>query len=207
MLPGPEAGRFTPAGAGLKETPVNHAQLIALGQSLRIAGEYAQRLDVIASDTQEIRLDLERALALLHDAVTSAKLTTRCTEHPTGRVDPDATDLCRQCGKRRRSGQRIRPHSTGTDDAPHSWMQARYRIHADHSLPNKLWIPLMWNGQAWQMCGTPRSSEREVEQYLAQLRQSLDATCAYRPVYAFRDQQGVRAWGSETLTPHQPSGL
>ncbi|WP_331748699.1 hypothetical protein [Streptomyces chartreusis] len=190
---------------------MNHAQLIALGRSLRVAGEHGQRLDdsATAPNTAEIRQDLERALALLEDAVTTAKPTTRCPEHPTGPVDPDAADLCLLCETRRRSGQRTtRPYSADMDDeAPPERVQSRHRIRADQPQPKKRWIPEMWNGQAWQVCGTPRTSEQEAEQYLGQLRQSPDAASAYRLVYAFTDHQVLRVWGTPTVTPRQPPEL
>ncbi|MFE6946103.1 hypothetical protein [Streptomyces chartreusis] len=189
---------------------MNHAQLIALGRSLRVAGEHGQRLDEAGAtaNTAEIRQDLERALALLDDAVTSAKATTRCPEHPTGPVDPDAADLCLLCETRRRSGQRTRPQAAGADDdAPPARVQSRHRIRADQPQPQKRWIPEMWNGQAWQMCGTPRTSEQEAEQYLTKLRQSPDAASAYRLVYAFTDHQVPRVWGTPTVTPRQPPEL
>lgn len=190
---------------------MNHAQLIALGRSLRVAGEHGQQLEdkAPAPNPEEIRRDLERALALLDDAVSTAKPTTRCPEHPSGPVDPDAADLCLLCETRRRSGQRTsRPHAAEMDeDAPPARVQSRHRLRADQPQPKKRWIPEMWNGQAWQMCGTPRQSEPEAEQYVAQLLRGPDAASAYRLVYAFTDHEVLRVWGTPAVTPRQPPEL
>ncbi|MGP4092454.1 hypothetical protein, partial [Streptomyces sp. KR55] len=130
-------------------------------------------------------------------------------EHPNGPIDPDAADLCLLCETRRRSGTRTPPpRSADTDDdAPPSRVQSRHGIRADQPQPKKRWIPEMWNGQAWQLCGTPRQSEQEAEQYLAQLSHGSDAASAYRLVYAFTDHQVLRVWGTPTFTPRQPSEL
>ncbi|MDQ1013518.1 hypothetical protein [Streptomyces afghaniensis] len=190
---------------------MNHAQLIALGRALRVAGEHGQRLDdnAAALNTEEIRQDLERAFALLEEAVSTPKPTTRCPEHPNGPVDPDAFDGCLLCETRRRSGPLTpSPHSVGTDDeVPPTRTQSQHGIRADQPQPQKRWIPEMWNGQAWQLCGTPRQSERDAERYLEQLRHSPDAAAAYRLVYAFTDHHVLRVWGTPALTPRQPSDL
>jgi hypothetical protein len=188
---------------------VNHAQLIALGRALRVAGEHGQRLDGVSSapSTEEIRQDLERAFALLDEAVSTSKPTTRCAEHPNGPVDPDAFDGCLLCETRRRSGPLTPRHAAEAEDAQPIRTQSRHSIRADQPQPQKRWIPEMWNGQAWQLCGTPRQSEREAEQYLEQLRQGPNAAAAYRLVYAFTDHQVLRIWGTANLTPRRPSGL
>ncbi|MFF9090483.1 hypothetical protein ACF1BE_29640 [Streptomyces sp. NPDC014991] len=182
---------------------MNHAQLIALGRSLRVAGEHGQRLEdqVADGNTQEIRQDLERALALLEDAVSTSKPTTRCPEHPSGPVDPDAADLCLLCETRRRSGTRapIPRSADGEDDASSMRVPSTHRIREEQPQPKKRWIPEMWNGQSWQMCGTPRRSKQEAEQYLSQQYQSPEAASAYRLVYAFTDHDVVRVWGTPAL--------
>nr|WP_307160933.1 hypothetical protein [Streptomyces rishiriensis] len=191
---------------------MNHAQLVALGRSLRVAGEHGQRLEDqdSAASTEEIRRDLERALVLLNDAITAAKPTTRCPEHPHGPVDADAADLCLLCETRRRAGLRTPRPRSGHEpphteaDAPPSRVQSRHGIHADQPEPKKRWIPEMWNGQIWQVCGTPRLSEQEAERHLTQLRQGPDAASAYRLVYAFTDHHVQRVWGTATFTPRQP---
>ncbi|WP_331722298.1 hypothetical protein [Streptomyces canus] len=185
---------------------MNHAQLIVLGRSLRVAGEHGQRLDESGPDTNldEIRRDLERALGLLDEFISTAKPVTRCPEHPGGPVDPDAADLCLLCETRRRAGLRTprsRAAADGQDaagEAP-SRVQSRHSVRADQPEPKKRWIPEMWNGQAWQVCGTPRQSEQDAENYLAQLRSGPDAASAYRLVYAFTDHDVARVWGIPAL--------
>ncbi|MET9197110.1 hypothetical protein ABZX60_27885 [Streptomyces olivaceus] len=179
---------------------MNHAQLIALGRSLRVAGEHGQRLEDHGADadTQEIRQDLERALMLLSDAVSTSEPITRCSEHPGGPVDPDAADLCLLCETRRRTGARPpKPRSAGKEDneSP-ARVPSSYRIRQDQPQPSKRWIPEMWNGQSWQMCGTPRHSEQEAEQYVSRQYQEPEAASAYRLVYAFTDHDVVRVWGT-----------
>ncbi|MGC9436790.1 hypothetical protein [Streptomyces sp. WG5] len=195
---------------------MNHAQLVALGRSLRVAGEHGQRLD--NADTvphvEEIRQDLERSLALLNDVISTPKPTTRCPEHPTGPVDPDAFDGCLLCETRRRAGLRTpRPRSADSpapasgDEAAPLRVQSKYGIRSDQPEPRKRWIPEMWNGQAWQMCGTPRQSEQEARHYLEELRRSPDAASAYRLVYAYTDHQVLRVWGQPLTSPPPSAGL
>lgn len=193
---------------------MNHAQLIVLGRSLRLAGEHGQRLEgkdaVLNAD--EVRQDLERALALLDEAVTTPKAVTRCREHPNGPVDPDATDLCLLCESRRRGGlraQRPRPvdERDTEDEGRPVRVQSQHSIRADQPEPKKRWIPEMWNGQDWQVCGRPRQSEQEAEQYLAQLRHRPDAASAYRLVYAFTDHDILRVWGKPVFSTLAPGDL
>ncbi|MFG2885684.1 hypothetical protein ACGFYV_25900 [Streptomyces sp. NPDC048297] len=184
---------------------MNHAQLSALGRSLRVAGEHGQRLDdsQAALPPEEIRQDLERALNLLNETISTPKPVTRCTEHPGGPVDPDAADLCLLCETRRRAGSRTPPRQRQTtpssDDGPPARVQSRYRLRADQPEPKNRWIPEMWNGQGWQVCGTPRHNMAEAEQHLAQLRQGLNPAQAYRLVYAFTDHNVTRIWGTPVL--------
>ncbi|TGZ12400.1 hypothetical protein DV517_74950 [Streptomyces sp. S816] len=186
---------------------MNHAQLIALGRALRVAGEHGQRLTADTEgeavlNTEELRQDLERALHLLDETITTPKAITRCPEHPSGPVEPDAADLCLLCETRRRAGRRAAPQMRSAEsDEPDAAarVQSRYRLRADEPEPQKRWIPEMWNGQAWQACGTPRRCEPEAQQYLAQLRQAPNPATAYRLVYAFTDHDIVRVWGTPAL--------
>ena len=195
---------------------MNHAQLVALGRSLRVAGEHGQRLDDADTivNVEEIRQDLERSLALLNDAISTPKPTTRCPEHPSGPVDPDAFDGCLLCETRRRAGLCAPRHRSGDAPAPTSGdeeaplrVQSQYGIRSDQPEPRKRWIPEMWNGQAWQMCGTPRHSEQEAHHYLEGLRHSPDAASAYRLVYAYTDHQVRRVWGRPLASPPPPAAL
>jgi hypothetical protein len=179
---------------------VNHAQLIALGRALRVAGEHQQRLTAGESgpDAAEIRRDLERAAALLDEVVSGPAPVTRCAEHPSGPVDPDAADLCLLCETRRRAGQRGAPRpraAEGEEEAPVR-VQSQHRLRADQPEPRKRWIPEMWNGEAWQVCGTPRRSEQDAEDYLLQQLRGPEPASAYRLVYAFTDHDIVRTWGT-----------
>jgi hypothetical protein len=195
---------------------VNHAQLVALGRSLRVAGEHGQRLDDADTvfNVEEIRQDLERSLALVNDAISSPKPTTRCPEHPAGPVDPDAFDGCLLCETRRRAGLRtprarqgdIPSPASDDEDAPLR-VQSQYSIRSDQPEPRKRWIPEMWNGQAWQMCGTPRQSEQEAHRYLEGLCHSPGAASAYRLVYAYTDHQVLRVWGRPLASPPPSAAL
>ncbi|MFJ2303301.1 hypothetical protein [Streptomyces sp. NPDC087787] len=183
---------------------MNHAQVAALGRALRVAGEHEQRLTggKAVPNVEEIRQDLERALALLDETISTPKPVTRCSEHPNGPVDPDAADLCLLCETRRRAGRRTPPRprfADPDDEAPAARVQSRHRLRAEQPEPQKRWIPEMWNGQAWQVCGTPRRSESEAQEYLAQLRQGPHPATAYRLVYAFTDHNVVRVWGTPTF--------
>ncbi|MFJ3229162.1 hypothetical protein ACIPJS_38235 [Streptomyces sp. NPDC086783] len=194
---------------------MNHAQLIALGRALRVAGEHGHRLDdeSVTPRPDEIRQDLERALAMLDDAISAPKPTTRCHEHPNGPVDADAADRCLLCETRRRAGLRAsRPRSTRDpdleDDTPGpSRTLSQHGVHSERPEPTKRWIPEMWNGRAWQLCGSPRQSEQDAERYLTQLWHSPDAASAYRLVYAFTDHQVLRVWGKPTLVSRGPADL
>jgi hypothetical protein len=185
---------------------VNHAQLIALGRSLRVAGEHGQRLDEAATattDIAEIHRDLERALALVDEAINTPKPVTRCPEHPGGPVDPDAADLCLLCETRRRAGLRTPPRPRtpilDEDDAPPLRVPSRHAVRADQPQPKKRWLPEMWNGRSWQLCGTPRKSLAEAEEYVEELLHAPEPASAYRLVYAFTDHEVVRVWGTPTV--------
>ncbi|MEU4655116.1 hypothetical protein AB0G32_14450 [Streptomyces sp. NPDC023723] len=187
---------------------MNHAQLIALGRALRVAGEHEQRLTAgdTAADVTEIRQDLERAAALLDEAISGPKPVTRCPEHPSGPVDPDAADLCLLCETRRRAAHRDtpRPRAAEPDEEAPSRVQSQHRLRADHPEPRKRWIPEMWNGEAWQVCGTPRRSERDAQDCLLQQMRGPDPASAYRLVYAFTDHNIQRIWGTPAPRRNEP---
>ncbi|MDX3587545.1 hypothetical protein [Streptomyces europaeiscabiei] len=190
---------------------MNHAQLSALGRALRVAGEHGQRLedDNTLAPTDEVRRDLERAMDMLNEALSTAKPTTRCPEHPTGPVDPDAADLCLLCETRRRSGQRSssRPRVDGTaPDEAAAHVPSQHAIRAERPEPQERWLPEMWNGQAWQLCGTPRRSRPDAETYLVGLLRGPAPAPAYRLVHAFTDHEVARVWGTPDLRPRESAG-
>lgn len=147
---------------------MNHAQLTALGRALRVLGEHG---DALSSDTQdaklhEVKADLKRALDLLEETVTTAAPTTRCPEHPTGPVDQDAPDLCLLCETRRRLARRSKVNDSfpqGRPTAPDEIgerTKSRYGVRGDRPQPQQRWLPELWTGQTWQLCGTPAATNR-----------------------------------------------
>lgn len=190
---------------------MNHAQLKALGRALRVAGEHGQRLtdDGALAPTDEVRQDLERAMDMVNEALSTPKPTTRCLEHPTGPVDPEAADLCLLCETRRRSGQRSsgrpRADSAEPDGAP-AHVPSQHAIRGDRPEPQERWLPEMWNGQVWQLCGTPRRSRSDAEAYLAELLRGPDPAPAYRLVHAFTDHEVARVWGTPGPRPRESTG-
>ncbi|MBZ9644824.1 hypothetical protein K8369_37035, partial [Streptomyces sp. PSKA30] len=62
---------------------MNHAQLTALGRALRLLGEHGEALtpDMPDAKLHEVKADLQRALDLLEESVSTAAPTTRCPEH------------------------------------------------------------------------------------------------------------------------------
>ncbi|MEU3341964.1 hypothetical protein [Streptomyces sp. NPDC006668] len=180
---------------------MNHAQLVALGRALRVLGEHGEELTSETTDAKlhEIRADLTRAMAQLEESVSKPKPTTRCLEHPTGPVDESARDLCLLCETRRRGAA---PAPTPLDDfgppvaAKDVRVQSRYGIREDRPQPQERWVPEMWNGKSWQLCGTPRRDRREAERYITAQRRQAKAAPAYRVVHAFTDHVVVRTWGS-----------
>ncbi|WP_306320460.1 MULTISPECIES: hypothetical protein [unclassified Streptomyces] len=189
---------------------MNHAQLTALGRALRVLGEHGEKLTGDTPDDvlHEIRGDLTRALDQLDDAVSGEKPTTRCKEHPYGPVEESAPDLCLFCETRRRKARRSQisgapaPHATA-DGGP---VLSRYGTREDRPQPQQRWIPEMWNGQVWQLCGTPRHDRREAELYLAAQRRRPDAAMAYRLVHEFTDYEVVRVWGTPMRVDPEPMG-
>lgn len=159
---------------------MNHAQLTALGRALRVLGEHGDALNADTPDAKlhEVKADLKRALDLLEETVTTAVPTTRCAEHPNGPVDEGAPDLCLLCETRRRTARRTEVNDaygharpTGPDESPERTM-SRYGVRADRPQPQQRWLPEVWTGQAWALCGTPRRDRQEAERYLAAERRT-----------------------------------
>ncbi|MEW1719330.1 hypothetical protein [Streptomyces sp. NPDC093109] len=182
---------------------MNHAESITLGRAMRLVGEHGDRLTAETTEGQlhEIRADIKRALALLDASVTTVKPTTRCPEHPAGPVDESAPDLCLLCETRRRSarygrfGQGGAPAPVRAGDGPPSRVRSSYGIRDERPGPQERWIPEMWNGRHWQLCGTPRRSRRDAESYLTAEHARPMGASAHRLVHAFTEHVVVRVWG------------
>lgn len=181
---------------------MNHAQLTALGRALRLLGEHGDALTTDTPDAKlhEYRDDLRRALDLLDETVTTAAPATRCAEHPNGPVDEDAPDRCLLCETRRRTARRAElngaygpPRAAAGQSAGPA--PSRYGVRGDRPQPQQRWLPEAWNGQAWQLCGTPRRDRREAELYLAAQRRGPRPAMAYRLVHEFTDYEVLRVWG------------
>lgn len=193
---------------------MNHAQLTALGRALRVLGEHGDALTASTPDAQlyEMKADLRRALDLLEESVSSEVPSTRCREHPNGPVDKDAPDKCLLCETRRRSARRSqvngafpRGHSSAPEE-PMARTPSRYGVRADRPQPQQRWLPEMWTGQAWQLCGTPRRDRHEAELFLAAQRRSARPALAYRLVHEFTDYEVVRIWGEPIRVDIEPMG-
>ncbi|MGM0344719.1 MULTISPECIES: hypothetical protein [Streptomyces] len=185
---------------------MNHAQLTALGRALRLLGEHGEAL---AADTpdgrlQEIRTDLRRALDLLEESVGANAPTTRCAEHPHGPVDESAPDLCLLCETRRRAARRSEYGGRANPAEPVATAPSRYGVRADRPQPQQRWLPELWNGQEWQLCGTPRRDRREAEAYLAAQRRGARPAMAYRLVHEFTDYEVLRVWGTPVRVDIEP---
>ncbi|MET8246047.1 hypothetical protein ABZV31_17465 [Streptomyces sp. NPDC005202] len=191
---------------------MNHAQLTALGRALRLLGEHGEALtgDTPDAKLHEIKADVRRALDLLDESVTTAAPATRCPEHPNGPVDESAPDLCLLCETRRRAARRsdvngsypyTRPAAEPTAPAP-----SRYGVRGDRPQPQQRWLPELWNGREWQLCGTPRRDRREAELYIAAQRRGPRAAMAYRLVHEFTDYEVVRVWGTPVRVDIEPLG-
>ena len=187
---------------------MNHAQLTALGRALRLLGEHGEALtgDTRDAKLHEVKADLKRALDLLQDSVSGAAPTTHCPEHPNGPVDENAQDLCLLCETRRRAARRaeynggpVPAHSTET--AP-----SRYGVSADRPQPQQRWLPELWTGQTWQLCGTPRRDRREAELYITAQRRGPRPAMAYRLVHEFTDYEVLRVWGTPVKVDIEPLG-
>jgi hypothetical protein len=190
---------------------VNHGQLTALGRALRLVGEHGEALTAGTPDAKlhEVKADLKRALDLLAEAVTTTAPTTRCAEHPNGPVDEDAPDRCLLCETRRRAARRTQVNGAGPPPRPaHSTDPApsRYGVRADRPQHQQRWLPQAWNGQAWQLCGTPRRDRREAELYLAAQRRGPRPAMAYRLVHEFTDYEVLRVWGEPVPVGIEPMG-
>ncbi|KUN21185.1 hypothetical protein AQJ23_30035 [Streptomyces antibioticus] len=186
---------------------MNHAQLTALGRALRLLGEHGEALSSDTPDAKlhEVKADLKRALELLDESVTGAAPSTRCAEHPGGPVDENAPDLCLLCETRRRAARRASingPAQTG----PSATAPSRYGVRDDRPQPQQRWLPELWNGQEWQLCGTPRRDRREAELYLAAARRGPRAAMAYRLVHEFTDYEVLRVWGTPVKVDIEPLG-
>ncbi|MFI5686709.1 hypothetical protein [Streptomyces sp. NPDC051636] len=188
---------------------MNHAQLTALGRALRLLGEHGESLTADTPDAKlhEVKADLRRALDLLEDSVSTAPTTTRCAEHPTGPVDESAPDRCLLCETRRRAARRSefgggRPQPVeAVASAP-----SRYGVRGDRPQPQQRWLPELWNGREWQLCGTPRRDRREAELYLAAQRRGSRPAMAYRLVHEFTDYEVLRVWGNPVQVDIEPMG-
>ncbi|MDQ1037065.1 hypothetical protein QFZ75_003481 [Streptomyces sp. V3I8] len=200
---------------------MNHAQLTALGRALRVLGEHGDALSTEMPDAKlhEVKADLKRALDLLEETVTTAAPTTRCAEHPTGPVDEDAADLCLLCETRRRLARRSKVNDSFQDSYQDSYPQSRpaapgggerttsrYGVRGDRPVPQQRWLPEMWTGQTWQLCGTPRRDKQEAELYLAAQRRGPRPSMAYRLVHEFTDYEVLRIWGTPVKIDIEPMG-
>ncbi|MEV0223722.1 hypothetical protein [Streptomyces sp. NPDC050704] len=193
---------------------MNHAQLTALGRALRVLGEHGDALSADTADTKlhEVKADLKRALDLLEETVSTAAPTTRCPEHPTGPVDEDAPDLCLLCETRRRIARRSKVNDSfpqGRSPAPDEIVErtkSRYGVRGDRPQPQQRWLPELWTGQAWQLCGTPRRDKQEAELYLSAQRRGPRPSMAYRLVHEFTDYEVLRIWGTPVKIDIEPMG-
>lgn len=193
---------------------MNHAQLTALGRALRLLGEHGEALGTDTPDAKlhEVKADLKRALDLLEETVTTAAPTTRCAEHPTGPVDEDAPDLCLLCETRRRIARRSKVNDSFTQGRPTTSdetlerTKSRYGVRGNRPQPQQRWLPEMWTGQVWQLCGTPRRDKQEAELYLAAQRRSPHPGMAYRLVHEFTDYEVLRIWGNPVKVDIEPMG-
>lgn len=187
---------------------MNHAQLTTLGRALRVLGEHGEALADDTSDARlhEVRADLKRALDRLEEGVNAAAPRTRCPEHPTGPVDESASDLCLLCETRRRTARRAKFNGPTPRHTPAGPTLSRYGMHGDRPQPQQRWLPEMWNGQTWQLCGTPRRDRGEAELFVAAERRAPRAAVAYRIVHEFTDYEVLRVWGKPVDAGTEPTG-
>lgn len=187
---------------------MNHAQLTALGRALRVLGEHGEALSADTPDAKlhEVASDLRRALDLLEETVTTAAPTTRCAEHPNGPVDKSAPDLCLLCETRRRSARRAEFNGPPPEPRPGRRAESRYGVQGDRPQPQQRWLPELWNGREWQLCGTPRRDRREAELFIAAQRRGPRPAMAYRLVHEFTDYEVLRVWGTPVRTDIEPTG-
>ncbi|MER8006039.1 hypothetical protein [Streptomyces sp. NPDC094149] len=187
---------------------MNHAQLTALGRALRLLGEHGEALTADTPDARlhEVRADLRRALDLLDESVSTAAPATRCAEHPNGPVDESAPDRCLLCETRRRAARRAEFNGGPLPVHPTESAPSRYGVRGDRPQPQQRWLPELWTGQEWQLCGTPRRDRREAELYLAAQRRDPRAAMAYRLVHEFTDYEVLRVWGTPVKVDIEPLG-
>ncbi|MFJ3232292.1 hypothetical protein [Streptomyces sp. NPDC086787] len=187
---------------------MNHAQLTALGRALRLLGEHGEALTAETPDAKlhEVRADLRRAVDLLDESVSGGAPTTRCPEHPTGPVDEGAPDLCLLCETRRRAARRSQLHGTRPREGGAEPVPSRYGVRSERPQAQQRWLPEMWNGREWQLCGTPRRDRREAELYIAAQRRGSRAAMAYRLVHEFTDYEVLRVWGTPVQVDIEPMG-
>jgi hypothetical protein len=189
------------------ERTMNHAQQTALGRALRLLGEHGEALtsDTPDGKLHEVKADLKRALDLLDDSVSGAAPTTRCPEHPNGPVDESAPDLCLLCETRRRSARRSEFNGPAVT-RPADTTPSRYGVREDRPQAQQRWLPELWNGQAWQLCGTPRRDRHEAELYINAARRGSRPAMAYRLVHEFTDYEVLRVWGTPVHVDIEPLG-
>jgi hypothetical protein len=187
---------------------MNHAQLTALGRALRLLGEHGEALTGDTPDARlyEVKADLKRALDLLEESVSTGAPTTRCPEHPQGPVDENAPDLCLLCETRRRAARRSEINGPAAPPRGADPVPSRYGVREDRPQPQQRWLPELWNGQSWQLCGTPRRDRREAELYLAAQRRGPRPAMAYRLVHEFTDYEVLRVWGTPVRVDIEPLG-
>ncbi|MET9441539.1 hypothetical protein [Streptomyces sp. NPDC006610] len=187
---------------------MNHAHVTALGRALRLLGEHGEALGADTPDAKlhEIKADLKRALELLEESAGAQAPATRCPEHPYGPVDESAPDLCLLCETRRRAARRAEFNGPAAPAGPAATAPSRYGVRGDRPQPQQRWLPELWNGQEWQLCGTPRRDRREAELYLAAQRRGSRAAMAYRLVHEFTDYEVLRVWGTPVRVDIEPMG-
>lgn len=189
---------------------MNHAEMKQLGRALRVLGEHALRLEAGETEhlDQEVRDDIERALALVNEneTVKKGKPTTRCREHPRGPVDEDARDGCLLCETRRRSGAAAaapRPRSGDDDEDKPIPVVSGYRVRDNSPEAVTRWVPEEWDGAVWHICGAPRTSEKEGAEFLEDRFRSRPSG-AFRLVKGFTDHNVVRTWGDTRVVVPEP---
>ncbi|MFE9031489.1 hypothetical protein ACFYOA_35420 [Streptomyces iakyrus] len=187
---------------------MNHAQLTALGRALRLLGEHGEALTADTPDAKlhEVKADLKRALDLLEESVSNAAPSTRCPEHPNGPVDEAAPDLCLLCETRRRAARRNEFNGPAPQHQPIQPAPSRYGVRGDRPQPQQRWLAELWNGQTWQLCGTPRRDRREAELFINAQRKAPRAAMAYRLVHEFTDYEVLRVWGTPVRVDIEPMG-
>lgn len=187
---------------------MNHSQLTALGRALRLLGEHGEALggDTADAKLHEVKADIKRALDLLDESVTGAAPSTRCPEHPNGPVDEAAPDLCLLCETRRRAARRSEYDGPAAPPQHTEPVPSRYGVREDRPQPQQRWLPERWNGQVWELCGTPRRDRREAELYLAAQRRGPRPAMAYRLVHEFTDYEVLRVWGTPVKVDIEPLG-